>query len=190
MWGEIVGAAIGAGASIFGAKSQNEANQKVAASQMAFQERMSGSAYQRAVKDMKLAGINPMLAYSKGGATTPGGAGLPMQNVYAGADKVASTALQLRRTNAETSKIEADTRLADQANTSHLYNQVKTQAETNLTNIQRRIYNQNLHTAKAQAAGAQTEMRIDQSEYGKILRYLGRLNPFSGSALNLKRLGK
>jgi len=91
MWPAIAAGAIGIGTaagSYFSAKdtnkknaeiaaAQNKANAEIAQKQMDFQERMSNSAYQRAMADMKAGGLNPMLAYQQGGASTPGGAGIP-----------------------------------------------------------------------------------------------------------------
>lgn len=55
--------------------AQNRFNAEEAQKARDFEERLSNTAYQRAVKDMKDAGINPVVAYSNGasGASTPSG---------------------------------------------------------------------------------------------------------------------
>ena len=72
--GSLAGSVLGSGIDYFSAKDTNRQQKKLAREQMAFQERMSNTAYQRAVEDMRKAKINPMLAYMQGGASTPGGA--------------------------------------------------------------------------------------------------------------------
>ncbi len=73
-------AAIGGGAlKQAGAHSANSANRKLAAENRAWQEKMSNTAYQRAARDMELAGLNRILALGHP-ATTPGGNVATMQN--------------------------------------------------------------------------------------------------------------
>lgn len=182
--------AIGGAASYFGANSANTANRNIAREQMQFQERMSSSAWQRGVADMKKAGINPMLAVSQGGASSPAGSSAVMQNELAGVTPAVTSALGVARLKADIAKVRSDTDLNKTlARTSN------SQAFLNLRNAESASANarqvetvtRNLAT---QLPGLLKEQRIDESKFGTVMRYLHRVNPFGHSAASVVRAVK
>ena len=78
--GGIGSALSGAIGGLFGGDDGQHKAEEEAARVRDWQRMMSDSAYTRVVKDLKNAGLNPMLAYSQGGASTPGGVQAPTFN--------------------------------------------------------------------------------------------------------------
>lgn len=81
--GEYHVAFIGSLVSFAGGLLSNRSNRKEASANRRFQEHQSNTAYQRGVEDMKKAGLNPALAYSQGGASTPSGSQANLTNPFA-----------------------------------------------------------------------------------------------------------
>lgn len=135
----MIGAAIlGAGALGFAGQSDaNRTNRQIASAtnrfnaqeslkNRQFQERMSNTQYQRGVEDMIKAGLNPALAYSQGGASSPSGSSasgvsttvqsdfgagidkaLQYQNLLLAKQNVNNAKAQADKTKAETKTIDA-----------------------------------------------------------------------------------
>lgn len=116
--GAMAGATAGAGfASAQGAADANATNIALGREQMQFQTEMSNTAYQRAVKDMRAAGLNPALAYQMGGASSPVGSLPQVSNAAAPLASGAASAVSAYETGKQLELVQAQ---VDNAKTSNV----------------------------------------------------------------------
>lgn len=187
---QIVGGMIGNEQNARNIDQANKDNKWLAQEQMQFQERMSNSAYQRAMADMKQAGLNPMLAYQQGGASSPAGTSATMQAAKY-EDPIGPAAASAADAYSKTASIEnAKTGLAQQAE------QIGIQKANSEAEIAMKAA-QTAHTTasaknlavqgeilRARAAEAKLDGDFYSSDKGKMFYQLDKINQAVGGSLD------
>lgn len=180
-------------------EKSNQFNAQQAQLNRDFQERMSNTQYQRGMEDMRKAGLNPILAYSKGGASAPSGSAAssvspaPVSNAV---ENAVSSAQQSKRLNSEVAKqaLEMENLKQQNINLKEQSDQIraatnKTFADTTSVLSDVRIKEETLKQAMREGEKGEIDKELFDTKWGRIMRQIGtvgkELNPFGSTAKQL-----
>lgn len=179
----------------------NRMQMELADKQMAFQERMSNSAYQRGMEDMRKAGLNPMLAFSQGGASAPSGAMAQLTaprpgDIGAGLMHSASAlatgipAIKNTQASTESMKAQAETQVDMQAKLRA--NAIEANSNSALTRAQEQTEYERMQTAREEKKQKKMETRLmekaqkSREQMAPIKGYVEAVGQAAGAANSAK----
>lgn len=158
--------AIGAGANFVGGLLQNEQNVNQANRANQFSNRMSSTAHQREVKDLRAAGLNPILS-ANSGASTPTGAQAKMENVLSGGVNSAMDAIRLKN---ETALMGSQVNLNQASATA-----AQASALTSATTAKQNEVNTRIMQTNLPAISAEAKTRTGQANWDRKMQDLDNI---------------